>query len=232
MAPPTLFDERAIVNSYTGEYTQQSFSGVTPTNQAGVQYLANDSAGIFTEYAVEYEPGHNGYIHWEASGKPAWRLTAEQLAADPVAGIAARPVTPEPLYILANLGVSQNFGTPSWDGLVWPSAMEIDWIRVYQAGEAKVGCDPPDYPTADYIARHQEAYTNPNLTVWGEGDGGYGALWPRNRLNPGGCSATPSTTPGSPTKSVPKAKPYTSAQIGNHQPQCDISAWNDGQAQN
>lgn len=24
-----------------------------------------------------------------------------------------------------------------------------------------------DFPTKDYIDRHMEAYTNPNLTVWG-----------------------------------------------------------------
>lgn len=29
-----------------------------------------------------------------------------------------------------------------------------------------MGCDPSDRPTADYIARHANAYNNPNLTTW------------------------------------------------------------------
>lgn len=229
-AKPMLIDNRTIVNSYTGELTQQSMSGVTPTNQHGMQYLPDKSQGIFTDYAVEYKPGQGGHVQWWSSGVPAWRLTSEEIKADPVSKISARPVPPEPMYILANVGISQNFGTPSWNKLVWPSSMEIDYIRVYQAGKPSVGCDPPDYPTAAYIARHQEAYTNPNHTLWGEG--GYGADWPRNRLNPGGCEATLSKNPGSPTKPIPKAKIYPSHAIGNNQQECQINDWNKGQQQN
>jgi hypothetical protein len=36
----------------------------------------------------------------------------------------------------------------------------IDYIRVYtKDGFGTVGCDPPDYPTAKYIADHENAYT-------------------------------------------------------------------------
>ena len=32
--------------------------------------------------------------------------------------------------------------------------MLVDYVRVYQRnGETNIGCDPKDYPTADYIAR-------------------------------------------------------------------------------
>lgn len=35
-----------------------------------------------------------------------------------------------------------------------------DYIRVYtRDGLGTVGCDPPDYPTAKYIAAHENAYT-------------------------------------------------------------------------
>lgn len=111
MAPPTRFNSHTEVNSYTGELTQQSLSGVTPIDQRGMQILPNGSLGIFSQYAVEYQPGLDGYVQWEASGTPAWRLTSAQLAADPVAKISARPVAPEPMYILANLGISQ-VGSP------------------------------------------------------------------------------------------------------------------------
>lgn len=39
-----------------------------------------------------------------------------------------------------------------------------------------VGCDPPDYPTADYIAKNPEYYYNPNITVLADA----GRVMPRN----------------------------------------------------
>ena len=45
--------------------------------------------------------------------------------------------------------------------MVFPAEMLVDYVRVYQrAGETNIGCDPPDYPTADYINRHYEAYSS------------------------------------------------------------------------
>ncbi|KAG8713702.1 beta-glucan synthesis-associated protein [Ceratobasidium sp. 395] len=58
--------------------------------------------------------------------------------------------------------------------------MLVDWIRVYQPKDAhNVGCDPPDFPTSDYINTFIEAYTNPNLTTWVDD---YGQVQPKNRL--------------------------------------------------
>lgn len=110
---------------------------------------------------------------------------------------------------------------------MWPSSMDIDWIRVYQSGTPNIGCDPPAYPTAAYIARHAEAYNNPNLTLWGAGEGGYEHDWPRNRLYPGGCDVPPSKDPGSPTHPIPKAKAYHK-NLGNNK-HCKIDSWNKGQ---
>lgn len=63
--------------------------------------------------------------------------------------------------------------------MTFPSEMHIDYVRVYQReGHTNIGCDPPDYPTADYIANHAPAYNNPNLTGWA--DAGY--TKPRNSL--------------------------------------------------
>jgi hypothetical protein len=43
--------------------------------------------------------------------------------------------------------------------MVFPALMLVDYIRVYQrTGETNIGCDPPDYPTADYIQRHPDTY--------------------------------------------------------------------------
>lgn len=37
--------------------------------------------------------------------------------------------------------------------------------QVYQLeGKVNIGCDPPEMPTAEYIKKHINAYTNANLT--------------------------------------------------------------------
>jgi hypothetical protein len=49
---------------------------------------------------------------------------------------------------------SRGFGR--WKG----ADVRVDYIRVYtKDGLGTVGCDPPDYPTAKYIADHENAYT-------------------------------------------------------------------------
>jgi hypothetical protein len=62
--------------------------------------------------------------------------------------------------------MSNNFQTVNFDQLTFPSQMLIDYVRVYQRKEGKMGCDPADRPTADYIAKHANAYNNANLTTW------------------------------------------------------------------
>ncbi|KAG6853425.1 hypothetical protein C0991_004538 [Blastosporella zonata] len=77
------------------------------------------------------------------------------LAADPLTEIGPRQIPQEPMYIIANLGFSVNFGGIDFTNIKLPATMRIDWIRVYQPANAQnVGCDPPDFPTATYI----EAY--------------------------------------------------------------------------
>ena len=53
----------------------------------------------------------------------------------------------------------------------FPNYLRIDYVRVYQRndGSGSLGCDPEDYPTKDYIERHMEVYTNPNITTWAPG---------------------------------------------------------------
>jgi beta-glucan synthesis-associated protein KRE6 len=55
-------------------------------------------------------------------------------------------------YIIANLGMSLNFGDVDLEHLEFPAIMLIDYIRVYQPKNAiNIGCDPDDFPTAAYI---------------------------------------------------------------------------------
>ena len=48
--------------------------------------------------------------------------------------------------------MSTNFGVVDIKHLQFPVEMHIDWIRVYQPkGQKNIGCDPPAFPTQDYI---------------------------------------------------------------------------------
>ncbi|KAJ1034868.1 hypothetical protein NDA18_000476 [Ustilago nuda] len=190
-----FFQPTVKLNEYQGNVLQQSASGVADTLQTAYQYSGSD----FSVYGFQYKPGYDGYIHWINNGRRSWSLYSGALAADPRVGIDRRPVPQEPMYILINLAISSGFGFIDWEHLRFPGKMLIDYVRVYQPeGQTNIGCDPEDFPTQDYINRHIEAYTNPNLTIWGgtAKQGGYQQNWPRNRLYPDGCTNPPSKFPG------------------------------------
>lgn len=164
------------VNGYHGSVFQQSVSGVIRTNQECYQL----ESGCYDEYAFEYRPGADGDIKWSVSDEVRWSVKAGAIGPDPITEIGQRTIPEEPMYILINQGISNNFGDIDWDELIFPSIMSVDWVRVYQpVGERNVGCDPPSMPTSDYINRHIDAYMNPNLTTWQQYTD---ELWPLNAL--------------------------------------------------
>lgn len=220
-----IFDFKENVNTinlYNGEITQQSLSAVHLGDQDAVQHVANsqdtDSPTNFANYSMEYQGGPNGYVAWTSAGKPAWELYPEAIIPDSISHVGQRQYPMEPMYIIVNLGASKNFGDVNWERLTpgFPFEMAVDWIRVYQDPDnISIGCDPKDMPTADYINKHIEAYTNANLTVWGgkREEGGYGAVWPRNSLYLKHCDATPSTEPGDPDFTARPAPYVPSASV-------------------
>lgn len=38
--------------------------------------------------------------------------------------------TTHPQYLILNQGISQNFGTPNWKKLQFPTVMKVDYVRV------------------------------------------------------------------------------------------------------
>lgn len=156
--------DNSELNDYLGGVFQQATSGVTNTDQNCYELATK----CFSVYGFEYKPGFDGaYIDWISNNKLSWSLNSGGMAADPKVEISARPIPQEPMYIIANLGMSENFGKVDLEHLTFPTTMRIDWIRVYQPKNAiNIGCDPPDFPTATYIEQYIEAYTNPNLTTW------------------------------------------------------------------
>ncbi|WFC97770.1 hypothetical protein MYAM1_000489 [Malassezia yamatoensis] len=223
----SFYDNPDGINIYTGEITQQSLSGVNKASQYAVQLTAKNQIpqgqpngdSNFATYSVELKPGSDGYAAWTSAGKPAWELYPEALRADERVKISARQFPAEPMYIIFNLGVSSNFGSVDWKklGEGWPFEMAVDWVRVYQDPDAyDVGCDTEDYPTKDYIDRHIEAYTNPNLTIWGytPKEGGYQSPWPKNKLYSKGCGTTANRMyPGDPDQAEVLAPNISSKSV-------------------
>ncbi|KAF8200344.1 beta-glucan synthesis-associated protein-domain-containing protein [Pholiota molesta] len=159
---------------------QQTTSGLSLTNPDCYELAAK----CFTVYGFEYKPGFDdGYITWINDGTAAWTLNGNGMGADTLTEIGARQVPGEPMYLIANLGFSQNFAAIDLTKLTFPATMSIDYIRIYQPKDSiNIGCDPPAYPTAQYIETYGAVYTNPNLTTWEQA----GQSWPKNRLANGG----------------------------------------------
>jgi hypothetical protein len=67
---------------------------------------------------------------------------------------------PHPLFAaqVINFGMSTSFQSVNFNQLTWPAQLLVDYVRVYQRSDGKVGCDPPD----------ENAYTDANLTSWAQ----------------------------------------------------------------
>ena len=71
-----------------------------------------------------------------------------------------------PFLRILNLTHCTWHNTASWQPIdlstmIFPAEYKVDYIRVYQrTGQKNTGCDPNNYPTADYINNHSEAYTS------------------------------------------------------------------------
>jgi beta-glucanase (GH16 family) len=84
----------------------------------------------------------------------AWTINYAAMGPNAQAQIGGRPIPVEPMYIIVNLGASNSFGAVEDDKIPWPVHMYVDYIRVYQPkGKTNIGCDPDDFPTANYIKK-------------------------------------------------------------------------------
>ena len=63
--------------------------------------------------------------------------------------------------MIINLGMSSKFQSLQFNALKFPATMYIDYVRVWQPqGQTDITCDPPEYPTQDYINTYMEYYTD------------------------------------------------------------------------
>jgi beta-glucanase (GH16 family) len=149
------------MNSYCGGVYQQAVSGVTNLNNNwydGKQYQT---------YSLSYTPGADGEIKWWVGDQATWKMDTR--AVGPNGNIGQRVLPEEPLSVIINFGMSSGFAALNLTGLapLMPATMRVDYLRIYQDEDKEmVTCDPPGYPTTEYIKQHPIPYNNPNLTHW------------------------------------------------------------------
>ncbi|KAF8504556.1 beta-glucan synthesis-associated [Russula emetica] len=178
-------------NSYRGSAVQQAVSGLTQLPSD----IFEGSGQVFHTFGFEYfanpKSRQDGFITWQMDGQPTIRMGAGAVGPDQGSdgsGVSARLIPEEPMSIVINLGMSPNWQSIDLSTMTFPSEMLVDYVRVYQrTGQTNIGCDPPDYPTADYINRHYEAYSDPQLLSWTTGPAGANYSFPKNQLYNNGC---------------------------------------------
>ncbi|WVF69912.1 hypothetical protein IAT40_004696 [Kwoniella sp. CBS 6097] len=178
-----IYDESLTYwNTYLGGHFQQAVSGLTRLPR-DIYYNQPGTNKQFTTFAFEYQAfpdkREDGYIAWVADGKRSWTMYADAVAENSRVGVGRRIIPEEPMAIILNFHMSNNFQAVDFANLVWPNYVRIDYVRLYQRTDhGSLGCDPEDYPTADYISRHSNVYSNPNFTTWE----GAGNTFPKNKL--------------------------------------------------
>jgi len=150
----------SAMNQYQGGVYQQALSTVSNLN--------NDwyNGNAYQTYGFDYQPGSDGYVVWNVGDTKTWKVTGAALG--PNGNIGQRVVPEEPMALVINFGMSNNFAQLNLTGLgpLMPATMRLDYIRIYQDEDGELTCDPDGYATTSYIAEHPEPYANPNLTQW------------------------------------------------------------------
>ncbi|KAJ6557272.1 glycoside hydrolase family 16 protein [Mycena vulgaris] len=178
--PATSFVDasKTSFNSYKGSNQQQAVSALTYI--PATAYSGDGYAVYGFEYWSDPNNRDDGYITWVSDGVQSWTMEAAAIGADSAVEISQRLIPEEPMYLILNLGMSPSFQAQDFMHMTFPNQMLVDYVRVYQREGVSEGatCNPSKYPTADYIANHLEAYSNPNLTVWADAN----FTFPKNRL--------------------------------------------------
>lgn len=138
----------------------------------------------FLVYQIEWVTGDEGYIRWMLNGNPIFEIPAESVinvGQDETNSNPVRIFLEEPMYIILNVAVSQQWSThpPNTDKPCrgdgkdakanricdsFPMYMNIDYVRLYQDLSSEsamaLGCDPASHPTRQWIQDHIEEYTD------------------------------------------------------------------------
>ncbi|KAI9804789.1 MAG: hypothetical protein M1825_001157 [Sarcosagium campestre] len=164
------------MNAYQGGPFQQAVSGISTLN--------NDwyDGKRYQTYAFEYTTGSaSGNIVWYIGDRQTWKV--DHRAIGPNGNIGQRVIPREPMSLIMNFGMSTGFSPLDLPALskLMPAIMRFDYVRIYQDpnnDDMVMSCDPPGYETTEYIAKHKDAFTNPNKTHWEDTK----HSWPKNSV--------------------------------------------------
>ncbi|SJX65884.1 related to KRE6-glucan synthase subunit [Sporisorium reilianum f. sp. reilianum] len=177
-----IWDANTRLNDYKGGAIQEAVSALSAVPPIAYETTPNGRYVTFgVEYAPDWNADGNAYVTWYMDGRPTWTLYGQAIGPVPELDISQRIVPTEPMFMILNVAISESFQVPDFDLLQFPAHMAIDYVRVYQRdGQPdRVGCDPADHPTFDYIEQNAEIYFNANISVYPK------SKIPRNRLQ--GC---------------------------------------------
>jgi beta-glucanase (GH16 family) len=103
----TLYDNvNSFYNDYLGGVFQQATSVLARTDAN----CYTNATGCFSRFGFEYLPGDDGYITWVGNGTRVWQIRQAAMGPNSRAQVGQRLVSVEPMYIIINLGLSENFG--------------------------------------------------------------------------------------------------------------------------
>lgn len=178
-----IWDANTELNDYKGGAIQEAVSALSQVPDVAYE---RTPGGRYVTFGVEYEPdwkgdGSEAYVTWYMDGRPTWTLYGQALGPVPELDVGQRLVPTEPMAIILNIAISESFQVPDFDRLQFPAHMMVDYVRVYQKDGRpdRVGCDPDNRPTYDYIENNKDIYYNRNITEYPK------SKIPRNRLQ--GC---------------------------------------------
>ena len=110
-------------------------------------------------YGMWLEP--NEWIAWYLDDVLLFNVTTEALSnktnpSNTSQSVGPRTIPSEPMYLSLSL---ESSALPLDPALAFPLQMEVDWVRVYQNRDRHgTGCDPTEYPTAQYIDGNTARY--------------------------------------------------------------------------
>ena len=173
-------------NSYSGGPTQEALSCVSRVPDSAFFGTDGEGSIMGVEYMPDFSRNGQGYVTWYVDGKKTWTLFETALAPNKKTQIGQRTLPLEPMSLILNLGISKGFQNIDWKNIEFPAHLAFDYVRVYQKrGEPqRISCDPSDYPTADYINKNMDLYSNSNITSFLNSTTRH-RTWPKNGLKDG-----------------------------------------------
>lgn len=129
--------------------------------------LTEKQRNDFNLYKVEWTVGRSGFIKFFFNDELILHVPAKALKGrcDPSGNcVGERMIPNEPMAFVLTIALAPNWAGGSGGLTSLPGHFLVDYIRWYQdPSMINIGCNPPDFPTAEYIQENQHLYGPPAL---------------------------------------------------------------------